>query len=162
MWCSVFNPKDQDYLPIIKIDVVLNEDETKGSKIEFQPSISEFIDVLRYVVDKIANSINGSNRTRITTIQSFLNGDDSIPLNTRLSETVIERAYKQLAELAEYYFQEPKQLIKTYEDKYSYLIDGQAQADVEKFNSENHTFDEYTQVNDQNKSFLYFNIRLGI
>lgn len=147
MWCSLFNPNDQDYLPIIKIDIVLNEDESLVKKIEFQPSIQTFIEVLRYVVDKIANSINGPNRIRITTIQSFLNGDDTIPLDTRLSQTVIQRAYQQLTDIAEYYFQEPKQLLKTYEDKYNYLIDGQAQADVEKFNSENHTFDEYAKVN---------------
>jgi len=146
MWCSLFNRNDQDYLPIIKIDIILNEDELLMSKIEFQPSISEFIDVLRYVVDKIAHSINGPNRVRITTIQSFLNGDDNTPLDTRLSQTVIDRAYKQLSDIAEDYFQEPKQLLKTYEDKYNYLIDGQAQADVDKFNSENHTFDEYTRV----------------
>ncbi|CAF3583418.1 unnamed protein product [Rotaria sordida] len=145
MWCSLFNPKDQDYLPIIKIDIILNEDESTMSKIDFQPNISEFINVLRYVVDKIAHSINGPNRIRIATIQSFLNGDDSIPLDTHLSQTVIDRAYKQLADIAEYYFQEPKQLLNTYEEKYNYLIDGKAQADVEKFNSENHTFDEYTQ-----------------
>jgi dynein heavy chain len=146
MWCSLFNPKDQDFLPIIKIDIVLNEDESSMKKIEFQPTIAEFIDILRYVVDKISHSINGPNRIRIATIQAFLNGDDNIPLDTRLSQTVIERAYKQLADLAEYYFQEPKQLLNSYEDKYNYLIDGKAQADVEKFNSENHTFDEYTRV----------------
>ncbi|CAF2905625.1 unnamed protein product [Rotaria sp. Silwood2] len=145
MWCSLFDPEDQDYLPIIKIDIILNEDESTMSKIDFQPSISEFINVLRYVVDKIAHSINGPNRIRIATIQSFLNGDDNIPLDTHLSQTVIDQAYKQLADIAEYYFQEPKQLLNTYEDKYNYLIDGKAQADVEKFNSENHTFDEYTQ-----------------
>lgn len=67
-------------------------------------------------------------------------------MDTRLSQTVIDRAYQKLAEITEYYFQEPQQLLKTYEEKYNYLIDGQAQADVEKFNSENHTFDEYTRV----------------
>ncbi|CAF3483983.1 unnamed protein product [Rotaria sp. Silwood1] len=144
MWCSLFDPDDQDYLPIIKIDIILNEDESIMSKIDFQPSISEFINVLRYVVDKIAHSINGPNRVRVATIQSFLNGDDNIPLDTHLSQTVIDRAYQQLANMAEYYFEEPKQLLNTYEDKYNYLIDGQAQTDVEKFNSENHTFDEYT------------------
>ena len=146
MWCSLFNPNDQDYLPIIKIDIILNEDDPSPNKIQFQPTISEFVNVLRYAVDKIGNSINGPNRVRVTTIQSFLNGDDNIPLDTRLSQTVIDRAYQQLAEITEYYFQEPKQLLKTYEEKYNYLIDGQAQADVEKFNSENHTFDECTQV----------------
>jgi hypothetical protein len=146
MWCSIFNPEDQDYLPIIKIDIILNEDDPSMSKIEFQPTISEFLDVLRYAVDKIANSINGPNRTRVTTIQSFLNSDDGIPLETRVSQTVIDRANKQLADITEYYFQEPTQLLKSFEEKYSYLIDGQAQADVEKFSSENHTFDEYTRV----------------
>jgi len=156
MWCSLFNPNDQDYLPIIKIDIVLNEDESLMNTIEFQPTIPEFIDVLRYAADKIAHSINGPNRIRITTIQSFLNGDDTIPLDTRLSQTVIDRAYQQLADIAEYYFQEPKQLLKTYEDKYNYLIDGQAQADVEKFKSENHTFDEYARVNFRKKKIFFF------
>ena len=72
-------------------------------------------------------------------------------MNTGLTETVINQAHQKLAEITEYYFQEPQKLLKTYEDKYNYLIDGQAQADVEKFNSENHTFDEYTRVN----TFLY-------
>ncbi|CAF1455240.1 unnamed protein product [Rotaria magnacalcarata] len=144
-WCSLFNPKDQDYLPIIKIDIILNDDDLTMSKIDFQPIMSDFVNVLRYVVDKIALSINGPNRIRVATIQSFLNGDDNIALDTRLSQTVIDRAYKQLTDLTEYYFQEPRQLLKAYEDKYNYLIDGQAQADVEKFNTENHTFDEYTR-----------------
>ena len=156
MWCSIFNAKNQDYLPIIKVDIVLNEDESTMSKIEFQPSIPEFIDVLRYVVDKIAHSINGPNRIRIATIQAFLNGDDNIPLDTRLSQTVIERAYTQLAEIAEYYFQEPKKLLKTYEDKYNYLINGQAKAAVEKFNSENHIFDEYARVKLRNKILFFY------
>lgn len=67
-------------------------------------------------------------------------------MDTRLSHTVIDQANQKLAEITEYYFQEPQQLLKTYEEKYNYLIDGQAQASVEKFNSENHTFDEYTRV----------------
>ena len=154
VWCSLFDPKDQDFLPIIKVDIILNEDET--AKIEFQPSISEFIGVLHYIVDKIANAINKPNRVRVSTIQSFFNGNDSTPLDTRLSQTVIDRAYKKLAEIAEYYFEEPKRLLKIYEDKYNYLIDGKAQADVEQFNSENHTFDEYTQVNIQTEFFSCF------
>ncbi|CAF3634232.1 unnamed protein product [Rotaria socialis] len=148
-WCSLFDPKDQDYLPIIKIDIILNDDDSTISKIDFQPMMPDFVNVLRYVVDKIALSINGPNRIRVATIQSFLNGDDNIALDTRLSQTVIDRAYKQLADLTEYYFQEPRQLLKAYEDKYNYLIDGQAQADVEKFNTENHTFDEYTREFDR-------------
>lgn len=155
MWCSLFDPKDQDFLPIIKIDIILNEDEsTNMSKIDFQPSITEFINVLRYVVDKIAHSINGPTKIRVATIQSFVNGDDSIALDTRLSQTVIDRAYKQLADIAEYYFQEPKKLLETYEEKYNFLIDGKAQADVETFNSENHTFDEYTTVNLEKMMFF--------
>ena len=161
MWCSIFNPNDPDYLPIIKIDIVLNEET---SKIEFQPTISEFIDVLRYAVDKIAHSINSPNRVRVTTIQSFLNADDGTPLDTRLSQTVIDRANQKLAEIAEYYFQEPQKLLQTYEEKYNYLIDGQARADVEKFNSENHTFDEYTRVNipKEDSSSKKFVFSLGI
>jgi len=164
MWCSIFNPEDQDYLPIIKIDIILNEDDPSMSKIEFQPTISEFLDVLRYAVDKIANSINGPNRTRVTTIQSFLNSDDGVPLETRVSQTVIDRANKQLADITEYYFQEPTQLLKSFEEKYSYLIDGQAQADVEKFSSENHTFDEYTRVDFLHLNFevIFINEFLGI
>lgn len=159
MWCSIFDPDDPEYLPIIKMDIVLHEDQEKGSEIQFQPTIPEFLDVLRYVVDKIANAINGPNRVRIGTIQAFLNSDDNCPLDTKLSQTVIDRACGYLATITEHYFQEPKQLIQSYEEKYKYLFDGQAQADVEKFNAENHSFDEYTKVNaeeEEEEEFSFF------
>ena len=145
-WCGVFDPKDRDYLPIIKVDVVLDENASAGSRIGFEPTMAEFIDVLRYVVEKVAHSINGPSRIRISTIQAFLNGDETIALDTHLTQSVVDRAGKRLADLTEHYFEAPKQLIQAYEEKYSYLIDGTAQKDVERFNSENHIFDEYTQV----------------
>jgi len=144
IWCSIFDPKDPEYLPIIKIDIVLNEDETNGSRIEFQPSIHQFIEVLCFVVDKIAHSINGPTRVRVSTIQAFLNSDENCPLDTKLSTTVIQRANGYLSTISEHYFREPNELVESYKEKYAYLFDGKAQADVEQFNEENHTFDEYT------------------
>lgn len=59
---------------------------------------------------------------------------------------MIDRANEYLARITNFYFEEPKKLIQAYEEKYNFLIDGRAQAEVEKFNAENHTFDEYTAV----------------
>ena len=97
-------------------------------------------------MEKIANSINSSGRVRIATMQSFLSVDGNVPISTGLTDTVIKRANQQLADITEYYFQEPKKLLKSYEEKYNYLIDGRAQADVQKFISENHSFDDYSRV----------------
>lgn len=145
-WCSIFNPADQDYLPIIKVDIVLNEGKTDAGKIDFDPTIPEFIAVLQYVVEKIGGAINRPERVRIATMQSSLSGDDNVPLSTEVTKTVVERACQELAEVTKYYFQEPTKLLKSYEEKYNYLINGVARAEVEKFITENHTFDDYSRV----------------
>lgn len=59
---------------------------------------------------------------------------------------MIQQANGYLSTISEHYFREPKELVESYKEKYAYLFDGKAQADVEQFNEENHTFDEYTKV----------------
>jgi hypothetical protein len=149
MWCELLDPQITTLLPSIKVDIVLNENSMGSREIDFQPNFVEFVNSLRNIVDKIAYSINAPGRVRIVTLQGFLNGDDDAALEIRLSQTVMDNAYQQLAQFAEHYFREPKQLIRTFEEKYNFLIDGRAATHVQQFNTENHNFDGYTQVSER-------------
>ena len=82
---------------------------------------------------------------KIQSVRGFLDGENDL-LDTTIADHYIDDAKKRLRESFEYYMEKPKQHLQTYVEKYSYLVDGTANKEIDQFISENKSFDEFVMV----------------
>ncbi|XP_006892348.1 PREDICTED: dynein heavy chain 12, axonemal [Elephantulus edwardii] len=133
---KLFDPKDQEGLPIFKMELTF-EDE----KIEFYPTFQDLEDVVLSLVERIAEALQ-----HIQTIPSWLTGaSPPVTLDTELPEHVIQWAIDKLRTAVKHNLEGPRQRYEEYVKKYNWLLDGTADKMIAQFQTEDHTFDEYTE-----------------
>ncbi|XP_057273659.1 dynein axonemal heavy chain 12 isoform X3 [Pezoporus wallicus] len=82
------------------------------------------------------------------TVRSWLTGDTTT-LDAELPKHVLEWATTTLKKHIRSNLEGPKKYFEKYVEKYGWLVDGTAQARVERFVAEEHSFDEYTALIDE-------------
>ncbi|NXY84204.1 DYH12 protein, partial [Alcedo cyanopectus] len=130
---KLFDSEDRSYLPLFKMNLSLDE-----KKMELYPSFQDLEEGILFLVNRIGQTFQN-----IQTVRSWLAGG-ATTLDTELPNDVIELATSTLKKAIGENLQEPKAYFENYVDKYGWLVDGTAQARIERFEAEEHTFDEYT------------------
>ncbi|XP_055269255.1 dynein axonemal heavy chain 12 [Moschus berezovskii] len=133
---KLFDPEDQRGLPIFKMELTFDDD-----KMEFYPTFQDLEDVVFGLVERIAEALQN-----VQTVPSWLSGTSTpVNLDTELPEHVLQWALDRLKVAVHHNLEGARKHYETYVEKYSWLIDGTAVKLIETFQSEDHTFDEYTK-----------------
>nr|BAB63022.1 hypothetical protein [Macaca fascicularis] len=133
---KLFDPKDQERLPIFKIELTFDDD-----KMEFYPTLQDLEDNILSLVERIAEALQN-----VQTIPSWLSGTSTpVNLDTELPEHVLHWAVDTLKAAIHRNLEGARKHYETYVEKYNWLLDGTAVENIETFQTEDHTFDEYTE-----------------
>ncbi|XP_078207368.1 dynein axonemal heavy chain 12 isoform X11 [Callithrix jacchus] len=133
---KLFDPKDQQRLPIFKMELTFDDD-----KMEFYPTFQDLEDTVLSLVERIAEALQN-----VQTIPSWLSGTlTPVNLDTALPEHVLHWAVNTLKAAVRQNLEGARKHYETYVEKYNWLLDGMAVENIETFQTEDHTFDEYTE-----------------
>uniref|UniRef100_A0A2K5JE23 Dynein axonemal heavy chain 12 n=1 Tax=Colobus angolensis palliatus TaxID=336983 RepID=A0A2K5JE23_COLAP len=133
---KLFDPEDQERLPIFKIELTFDDD-----KMEFYPTFQDLEDNVLSLVERIAEALQN-----VQTIPSWLSGTSTpVNLDTELPEHVLHWAVDTLKAAVHRNLEGARKHYETYVEKYNWLLDGTAVENIETFQTQDHTFDEYTE-----------------
>ncbi|XP_027740579.1 dynein heavy chain 12, axonemal isoform X2 [Empidonax traillii] len=135
---KLFDPEDRSHLPLFKMDLTLEE-----NNIEFYPSFKDLEESVLFVVDCIGETLQN-----VPTIRSWLTGGTAT-VAAELPNHVIQWATSTLRKSIRDNLEGPKEHFESYVEKYGWLVDGTAEAQIERFEAEQHSFDEYTTFIDE-------------
>ncbi|NXT53671.1 DYH12 protein, partial [Pluvianellus socialis] len=130
---KLFDPEDRRYLPLFKMELTLDE-----KNMEFYPSFQDLEEAILFIVNRIGQTLQN-----IQTVHSWLM-EDTTTLDSELPNHVIVWATSTLKKSIRDNLEGPKEYFENYVEKYGWLVDGTAQARIERFEAEQHSFDEYT------------------
>ncbi|NXW00315.1 DYH12 protein, partial [Fregetta grallaria] len=130
---KLFDPEDRNCLPLFKMELTLDE-----KKMEFYPSFQDLEEAILFIVNRIGQTLQN-----IQTVRSWLTGGTAA-LDTELPNHVIVWATSTLKKSIRDNLEGPKEYFENYVERYGWLVDGTAQARIERFEAEEHSFDEYT------------------
>ncbi|XP_040850987.1 dynein heavy chain 12, axonemal [Ochotona curzoniae] len=137
---KLFDPKDQQRLPIFKMELMLDDD-----KMEFYPTFQDLEDAVLGVVERIADAMQN-----VQTVHSWLSGTSTpVNLDTELPEHVLHWALGTLKLAVNRNLEGVRKHYETYIEKYNWLLDGTAIKKIKAFQAKDHTFDEYTAFIDK-------------
>ncbi|XP_027295449.1 dynein heavy chain 12, axonemal isoform X3 [Cricetulus griseus] len=133
---KLFDPKHQDRLPIFKMELTFDDD-----RMEFYPTFQDLEDIVLGLVERISETLQN-----VQTVPSWLSGTSApVNLDTELPEHVLQWALITLKMAVYQNLEGARAHYDSYVEKYNWLLDGTAAKMVETFQTEDHTFDEYTQ-----------------
>uniref|UniRef100_A0A8C3D352 Dynein axonemal heavy chain 12 n=1 Tax=Cairina moschata TaxID=8855 RepID=A0A8C3D352_CAIMO len=135
---KLFDPEDRSHLPLFKMELILDE-----KKMEFYPSLQDLEEAILFIVNRIGQTLQN-----VQTVHSWLAGDTTC-LDTELPTHIISWATSTLKSSIKDNLEGPKKYFENYVEKYGWLVDGTAQARIERFEAEQHSFGEYTTFIDE-------------
>uniref|UniRef100_A0A8B9Q220 Dynein axonemal heavy chain 12 n=1 Tax=Apteryx owenii TaxID=8824 RepID=A0A8B9Q220_APTOW len=135
---KLFDPEDRSCLPLFKMELTLDDE-----KMEFYPSFQDLEEAILFIVTQIGQTLQN-----IQTVHSWLTGGTAT-LDTELANHVIAWATSTLKKSIRDNLEGPKEYFENYVERYGWLVDGTACARIERFEAEEHNFDEYTAFIDE-------------
>uniref|UniRef100_A0A8D0KPK5 Dynein heavy chain linker domain-containing protein n=1 Tax=Strix occidentalis caurina TaxID=311401 RepID=A0A8D0KPK5_STROC len=138
VFVKLFDPEDRNCVPLFKMELTLDE-----KKMEFYPSFQDLEEGILFIVNRIGQTLQN-----IQTVHSCLMGGTTT-LDTELPNHVIVWATSTLKKSVRDNLEGPKEYFENYVERYGWLVDGTAQARIERFEAEEHSFDEYAAFIDE-------------
>uniref|UniRef100_G3NDR4 Dynein axonemal heavy chain 12 n=1 Tax=Gasterosteus aculeatus aculeatus TaxID=481459 RepID=G3NDR4_GASAC len=132
---NVFDPSNWHRLPIFRMALILDD-----KKIEIYPTLEDLEAAVFEILNAITNTLQ-----KVHTIQSWMARGNSSFVNAKLADHILARARATVKTAVCENLEEPDKHLRNYVDHYDWLVNGTAQARVEKFLEEEHSFDEYTK-----------------
>ncbi|XP_045065490.1 dynein axonemal heavy chain 12 [Coregonus clupeaformis] len=132
---SLFDPRNVYRLPLFRMDLTFDDE-----KMEFYPSFQDLEEAVLEILNLITNTMQ-----KVQTVQSWLAEANSSVIDARLADHVLLCAQTTIRSAVRKNLEEPDRHFQNYVDNYDWLVNGTAQAIVDKFVEEEHSFDEYTE-----------------
>ncbi|XP_029456789.1 LOW QUALITY PROTEIN: dynein heavy chain 12, axonemal [Rhinatrema bivittatum] len=133
-YVKLFNPEDIQQLPLFKMELTFDDE-----KMDFYPSFQDVEDVVLFVVNRITGSLQN-----IQTIQSWLSGGSTVlTIEAKLPDHVIQSAVSTLKKAVKDNLEGPKSHFEEYVERFSWLVDGTADAQIQSFLEEEHSLEDY-------------------
>uniref|UniRef100_A0A7M4FPW0 Dynein axonemal heavy chain 12 n=1 Tax=Crocodylus porosus TaxID=8502 RepID=A0A7M4FPW0_CROPO len=134
-YVKLFDPEDKRSLLLFKMELTFDDE-----KMEFYPSFGDLEDTILFTVTRIGQTLQ-----HVQTIHSWLaGGATATTLDTELADHVIAWASSTLKKAIQDNLEGPKEYFESYVERYGWLVDGTAQVQIDTFEAEKHSFDEYT------------------
>ncbi|PAA47942.1 hypothetical protein BOX15_Mlig003862g8 [Macrostomum lignano] len=144
-WVLLFDEEQRFRLP--QLNMFLSFQDRQMS---VDPEYAVYEDLLLSVVDEVNKSLSS-----IPTVSSQLSATPNVNVPTELAEHIVQLAKAKLKSAAARYFESVENSLRSYHERYDYLVDGTANSRVEKFLTEEHTFAEYCELIEEYRAISY-------
>ncbi|XP_070695267.1 dynein axonemal heavy chain 12 [Pempheris klunzingeri] len=131
----LFDPSDHHRLPIFRMALTFDDE-----KMEIYPTLQDLEATVFEILKAITNSLQ-----KVQTVHSWLTQSTSSFVDAKVADHVQAWAQVTLKTAMHKNLEEPGKHFQNYADDYDWLVNGTAQAQVDKFMEEEHSFDEYTK-----------------
>ncbi|KAG7518207.1 dynein heavy chain 12, axonemal [Solea senegalensis] len=136
---SVFAPSRQHCLPLFRMALTFDDE-----KMEIYPTLQDLETAVSEILDTITHTLQ-----RVQTVQSWLTQSTSSFVEAGVADHTLAWARATLKTAMSRNLEEPDKHFQSYVSNYDWLVNGAAQAHVNTFMEEEHSFEEYTkQVED--------------
>ncbi|KAJ8372020.1 hypothetical protein AAFF_G00295320 [Aldrovandia affinis] len=138
-YVSLFQPGRALQLPLFKMDLIFDDE-----KMEFYPTFEDLEVAVLDIMTQIASTMQN-----IQTVQSWLAEGQKCFVDAKLTDGTLAWAQTSLRSAVRRNLDGPQQHFHSYVEKYSWLVDGTAQAQVQSFMEKEHTFDEFIELEEE-------------
>ncbi|XP_068561369.1 dynein axonemal heavy chain 12 [Cebidichthys violaceus] len=132
---NLFDPSNRHRLPLFRLALTFDDE-----KMEIYPTLQDLEAAVFEILNAITNTLQ-----KVQTIQSWLAQDVPSFVGAKMADHVLAWARVTVKTAVCKNLEEPDKHFQSYVENYDWLVDGTAQARVEKFMEEEHSFDEYTK-----------------
>ncbi|XP_060934159.1 dynein axonemal heavy chain 12-like [Limanda limanda] len=132
---ELFKPRNEHLLPIFSLALTLDNE-----KIEMYPPSQDLEDYVLGILKSITSTLQ-----RVPTIQSWIVDDRPSFVDAEVPAPIQAWARDILKACVCRNVKDPEKYLNSYVEKYAWLVNGTAEADVEKFMEEQHSFGEYNK-----------------
>ncbi|XP_046897139.1 dynein axonemal heavy chain 12 [Hypomesus transpacificus] len=136
---SLFDLCNNHRLPLFRMDLTFDDE-----KMEFYPSFQDLEEAVLQILKQITLTMQ-----KVQTVQSWLGEANQSFVDAKLADHVLVWAQTTVRTAVRKNLEEPNEHFQSYVKHYDWLVNGTAQAQVEDFMKENHSFDEYTKQVEQ-------------
>ncbi|XP_065142099.1 dynein axonemal heavy chain 12-like [Paramisgurnus dabryanus] len=139
---SLFDPLNISKLPLFKMDLIFDDE-----KMDFYPSFHDLEEAVLEILNLISNTMQ-----KVQTAQSWLEEVNDPVVDAKLPDHVQMWAQNTLRKAVRKNLEGPSKHFQSYVNSYDWLVNGNAQAQVEILMKEEHSFEEYTKQVDRFRS----------
>ncbi|XP_053173949.1 dynein axonemal heavy chain 12 [Scomber japonicus] len=132
---DLFEPSNHHRLPLFRMALTFDDE-----KMEIYPTLQDLEAAVFEILNAITNALQ-----KVQTVQSWLSQVTSSFVDARVADHILAWAQVTVKAAVCKNLEEPDKHFQTYVDNYDWLVNGTAQAQVEKFMEEEHSFEEYTE-----------------
>ncbi|XP_068166194.1 dynein axonemal heavy chain 12-like [Antennarius striatus] len=130
---NLFDPSNRHLMPLIHMSLTFD-----GEKMKMDPPLEDLETYFFDMLKTITNTLQ-----KVPALQSFLGQAKTAFVDAKVPDEVLTWAH--LKKLVRKNLEEPANHFQTYVDKFDWLVNGTALAQVETFISEDHSLDDYRQ-----------------
>ncbi|XP_054464751.1 dynein axonemal heavy chain 12 [Anoplopoma fimbria] len=132
---NLFDPSNRHRLPLFRMALTFDDE-----KMEIYPTLQDLEASVFEILNAIKNTLQ-----KVQTIQTWLAQGVSSFVDAKVADHVLAWARVTVKTAVCKNLEEPEKHFQNYVDNYDWLVNGAAQARVERFMEEEHSFDEYTK-----------------
>ncbi|XP_067448608.1 dynein axonemal heavy chain 12 [Thunnus thynnus] len=132
---SLFEPSNHHRLPLFRMALTFDDE-----KMEIYPTLQDLEAAVFEILNAITNALQ-----KVQTVQSWLTQATSSFVDAKVADHILAWAQITVKTAVHKNLEEPDKHFQSYVDNYDWLVNGTAQARLEKFMEEEHSFDEYTE-----------------
>ncbi|XP_034028529.1 dynein heavy chain 12, axonemal [Thalassophryne amazonica] len=132
---GLFNPSNEYLLPIFSMALTFDNE-----KMEIYPTFQDLKAAVLAILDAITNTLQN-----VQTPQSWMAEDTNSFVDAKVAGHTLDWALVTVKTALCKNLEETENYFQNYVDTYNWIANGTAQAQVDKFMEEDHSFDEYTE-----------------
>ncbi|XP_031701028.1 dynein heavy chain 12, axonemal isoform X2 [Anarrhichthys ocellatus] len=132
---NLFDPSNRHRLPLFRMALTFDDE-----KMEIYPTLQDLEASVFEILNAITNTLQ-----KVQTIPSWLAQDVPLFVDAKMADHILAWARVTVKTAVCKNLEEADKHFQSYVDNYDWLVNGTAQARVEKFMEEEHSFDEYTK-----------------
>ncbi|KAF7662821.1 hypothetical protein LDENG_00225550 [Lucifuga dentata] len=133
---SLFDSSTSEHLPLFRMALTFDDE-----KMEIYPTLHDLEEAVLEILNAIASALQ-----KVQTLQSWISKDTAAFIEAEVPNDVLAWAQVTVKTAVRKNLEEPDKHLQKYVDNYDWLVNGTAQARVEKFLEEEHSFVEYTEL----------------